>query len=264
MLPGATSDAWIGDDVIRAAPPWLATALTALRDTAARIPVWLGRGNRDFLIGEELAQALGARLLPEPALLETDFGPILLTHGDEYCTDDAAYQQFRQMVRNPQWQAEFLAKTIPERLAMAQQARGESQAANQTKSMEIMDVNAGAVEQAFPRHGRAQSDPRPHAPPGLPRWPSTAGNANAGCCPTGTATTPTHRAAAGWSSTATAWSSTIWKRRMGGARQFLGKNLGAERAKPMRPWADSARHRPQKTVCPRPHGFRALCGSVLA
>ncbi|WP_338879347.1 UDP-2,3-diacylglucosamine diphosphatase [Achromobacter veterisilvae] len=149
LLPGDIFDAWIGDDVIRAAPPWLATALTALRDTAARIPVWLGRGNRDFLIGEELAKALGARLLPEPALLETDFGPVLLTHGDEFCTDDAAYQQFRQMVRNPQWQAEFLAKTIPERLAMAQQARGESQAANQTKSMEIMDVNAGAVEGIF-------------------------------------------------------------------------------------------------------------------
>jgi UDP-2,3-diacylglucosamine hydrolase len=135
--------------VIRAAPPWLAAALTALRDTATRIPVWLGRGNRDFLIGEELAQALGARLLPEPALLETDFGPVLLTHGDEFCTDDAAYQQFRRMVRNPQWQAEFLAKTIPERLAMAQQARGESQAANQSKSMEIMDVNAGAIEAVF-------------------------------------------------------------------------------------------------------------------
>jgi UDP-2,3-diacylglucosamine hydrolase len=149
LLPGDIFDAWIGDDVIRAAPPWLATALTALRETAARIPVWLGRGNRDFLIGEELARALGAHLLPEPALLETDFGPILLTHGDEFCTDDAAYQQFRQMVRNPRWQAEFLGKTIPERLAMAQQARGESQAANQAKSMEIMDVNPGAIEKVL-------------------------------------------------------------------------------------------------------------------
>ncbi|MFD4838598.1 UDP-2,3-diacylglucosamine diphosphatase [Achromobacter sp. NPDC058515] len=149
LLPGDIFDAWIGDDVIRAAPPWLATVLTALRDTAGRVPVWLGRGNRDFLIGEELANAVGARLLPEPALLETDFGRVLLTHGDEFCTDDAAYQQFRQMVRNPQWQAEFLAKTIPERLAMAQQARGESQAANQAKSMEIMDVNAGAIESIF-------------------------------------------------------------------------------------------------------------------
>src|SRR5690606_12957220 len=31
----------------------------------------------------------------------------------------------------------------------AQQARGESQAANQAKSMEIMDVNAAAVEAAL-------------------------------------------------------------------------------------------------------------------
>ncbi|BEG75168.1 UDP-2,3-diacylglucosamine diphosphatase [Achromobacter xylosoxidans] len=155
LLPGDIFDAWIGDDVIRAAPPWLATALTALRATASRIPLWLGRGNRDFLIGEELAGAVGARLLPEPALLQTDYGDVLLTHGDEFCTDDAAYQQFRQMVRNPQWQAAFLAKTIPERLAMAQQARGESQMANQSKSMEIMDVNAAAVEQAFRDSGVA-------------------------------------------------------------------------------------------------------------
>nr|WP_312485231.1 UDP-2,3-diacylglucosamine diphosphatase [Achromobacter ruhlandii] len=155
LLPGDIFDAWIGDDVIRAAPPWLATALTALRTTASRIPLWLGRGNRDFLIGEELAGAVGARLLPEPALLQTDHGDVLLTHGDEFCTDDAAYQQFRQMVRHPQWQAAFLAKTIPERLAMAQQARGESQMANQSKSMEIMDVNAGAVEQAFRDSGVA-------------------------------------------------------------------------------------------------------------
>ncbi|MCZ8394215.1 UDP-2,3-diacylglucosamine diphosphatase [Achromobacter xylosoxidans] len=155
LLPGDIFDAWIGDDVIRAAPPWLATALTALRTTASRIPLWLGRGNRDFLIGEELAGAVGARLLPEPALLQTDYGDVLLTHGDEFCTDDAAYQQFRQMARNPQWQAAFLAKTIPERLAMAQQARGESQMANQSKSMEIMDVNAAAVEQAFRDSGVA-------------------------------------------------------------------------------------------------------------
>lgn len=149
LLPGDIFDAWIGDDVVQMAPPWLATALQGLKRTAARIPLWLGRGNRDFLIGTDLANALGAHLLPEPALLETDYGRILLTHGDEYCTDDTAYQQFRTMVRDPQWQAEFLAKSIPERMSMAQQARGESQSANQMKSAEIMDVNAQAVEEAF-------------------------------------------------------------------------------------------------------------------
>ncbi|CAM4077131.1 UDP-2,3-diacylglucosamine diphosphatase [Bordetella tumulicola] len=149
LLPGDIFDAWIGDDVVQVAPPWLATALQGLKRTAARIPLWLGRGNRDFLIGTDLAHALGAHLLSEPALLETDYGRILLTHGDEYCTDDTAYQQFRTMVRDPRWQAEFLAKSIPERMTMAQQARGESQSANQMKSAEIMDVNAQAVEAAF-------------------------------------------------------------------------------------------------------------------
>lgn len=149
LLPGDIFDAWIGDDVIKIAPPWLATVLQGLKRTATKIPVWIGRGNRDFLMGSDLATAIGAQLLPEPALLETDFGTILLTHGDEYCTDDVEYQQFRAMVRNPQWQAQFLAKTIPERLAMAQQARGESQSANQMKSAEIMDVNAQAIDQAF-------------------------------------------------------------------------------------------------------------------
>lgn len=149
LLPGDIFDAWIGDDIVQVAPPWLATALQGLKRTAARIPLWLGRGNRDFLIGTDLANTLGAHLLPEPALLETDYGRILLTHGDEYCTDDTAYQQFRTMVRDPRWQTEFLAKSIPERMAMAQQARGESQSANQMKSAEIMDVNAQAVEEAF-------------------------------------------------------------------------------------------------------------------
>lgn len=149
LLPGDLFDAWIGDDVIRAAPPWLAAVLDGLKQAGARLPLWLGRGNRDFLIGEELAQAVGARLLPDQALLGTDYGTVLLSHGDEYCTDDVAYQQFRAMVRNPQWQAQFLAQSIPQRLAMAAQARGESMAANQSKAAEIMDVNAQAVERAF-------------------------------------------------------------------------------------------------------------------
>jgi UDP-2,3-diacylglucosamine hydrolase len=149
LLPGDIFDAWIGDDVIRQAPPWLASVLQALTHTADAIPVWLGRGNRDFLIGEELTKAVGAHLLPEPALLDTDYGEILLTHGDELCVDDVSYQAFRKMVRHPLWQAGFLSKSIPERLALAQQARGESQAATQAKEANIMDVNQEAVEALF-------------------------------------------------------------------------------------------------------------------
>lgn len=149
LLPGDIFDAWIGDDVARAAPPWLAAVLEGLRRAAARIPLWLGRGNRDFLIGQELADRLGARLLPDQAVIDSDYGRVLVSHGDEFCTDDQAYQQFRAMVRDPRWQAQFLAKPIPERLQLAAQARGESMSANQAKSMEIMDVNPDAVANAF-------------------------------------------------------------------------------------------------------------------
>lgn len=155
LLPGDIFDAWIGDDVIRQPPPWLASVLQALKTTAAAIPVWLGRGNRDFLMGTELAETVGARLLPEPALLDTDYGLILLTHGDELCLDDQAYQAFRAMVRDPAWQKEFLGKSIPERLTLAQQARGESKAATQAKQADIMDVNPDAVESLFRETGVA-------------------------------------------------------------------------------------------------------------
>lgn len=155
LLPGDIFDAWIGDDAIRQAPPWLDTALQGLKRTAAAIPLWLGRGNRDFLMGQELAATVGARLLPEPALLATSYGTVLLTHGDELCTGDQAYQQFRAMVRDPAWQADFLGRTIPERLALAQQARGESTAANHAKSAEIMDVDPAAVEALFRETGVA-------------------------------------------------------------------------------------------------------------
>ena len=149
LLPGDIFDAWIGDDVIHAPPPWLAAVVAGLKTTAQAIPVWLGRGNRDFLLGQTFAEAVGAQLLPDQVIVNTDAGPILLSHGDEFCTADLAYQQFRTMVRNPQWQAAFLAKTIPERLKAAAEARSESVAATQAKASGIMDVNPQAVRHAF-------------------------------------------------------------------------------------------------------------------
>ena len=153
LLPGDIFDAWIGDDVAVVAPPWLARDLMALRAVAAKIPLWLGRGNRDFLMGEALASGIGARLLPDQCIVTTEGGTLLLSHGDEYCIDDTAYQQFRAMVRNPAWQSGLLARSIPERLAMEAQARGESMAANQNKSSDIMDVNQQAVLQALKNAG---------------------------------------------------------------------------------------------------------------
>ncbi|MGP1615116.1 MAG: hypothetical protein ACTS5Y_08715, partial [Pollutimonas bauzanensis] len=89
-------------------PEWLSQTLDRLARVSARMPLWLGRGNRDFLMGEALARRVGARLLPDTVCLATDSGPVLLSHGDEYCVADAGYQRMRRIVRNPAVQKAYL------------------------------------------------------------------------------------------------------------------------------------------------------------
>jgi len=150
ILAGDIFDAWIGDDVALASQePWLKEALHALQLTAARMPLWLGHGNRDFLMGDTLARHLGAGILPDQILLDTDAGPVLLAHGDQYCLADAGYQRFRRMVREPAVQQGFLHLPRSIRQRIASWARKRSMAANRYKSKEIMDVTPAAVARAL-------------------------------------------------------------------------------------------------------------------
>jgi UDP-2,3-diacylglucosamine hydrolase len=153
LLPGDIFDAWIGDDVIADPPAWLAQALAGLKTAAARLALYLGRGNRDFLMGKRLAGELGAHLLPDTVLLQTAYGEVLLSHGDEYCTDDTAYQRWRAVTRNPLAQRIFLARSLAARQAFARKARDRSMAANRGKPRAIMDVNPQAVETALRNSG---------------------------------------------------------------------------------------------------------------
>jgi len=154
LLCGDIFDVWIGDDVaLSAPPPWLSETLGRLGRLAQSMPLWLGRGNRDFLMGEQLARHLGARILPDTCRLRTDFGDILLSHGDEYCLDDAGYRRFRRIVRNPAVQALFLSLSLERRGRIAAWARSRSMASNQYKPTRIMDVTPRAIEQAFEAAG---------------------------------------------------------------------------------------------------------------
>jgi UDP-2,3-diacylglucosamine hydrolase len=118
---GDLFEAWVGDDADDA----LADAVRdALRSVAkAGVPVWLARGNRDFLLGPRFADATGVRLRPDPAVALVAGEATLLMHGDLLCTDDADYLAFRAQVRAPGWQAEFLAQPIAARQAFAARAR---------------------------------------------------------------------------------------------------------------------------------------------
>ncbi|NMG27447.1 UDP-2,3-diacylglucosamine diphosphatase [Aromatoleum evansii] len=142
---------WAGDDD-RDAPlnREVAEALAALADHGTR--VGFVAGNRDFLVGTDFARAAGLTILPDPSEIDLDGRRVLITHGDSLCTDDHAYQAFRQQVRDPQWQRAFLARPLAERRLVIEGLRKHSETAKQEKAEEIMDVNAAAVDALLRAH----------------------------------------------------------------------------------------------------------------
>lgn len=148
---GDLFEAWIGDDDDN---PHYQQVLTGLRATTARgIPVNVMHGNRDFLLGGAFARSTGCTLLPDPTLINLDGIPTLLMHGDTLCTDDHDYQQFREMVRNSDWQHQFLAKPLEERRQIAAQLRETSRQRTGEKPAAIMDVNQLAVLETLQQQG---------------------------------------------------------------------------------------------------------------
>ncbi len=148
---GDLFESYIGDDDDAILPARVAMALRALCDSG--VPVYFLHGNRDFLLGEEYARRSGMTLLPDPTLIELGDRRTLLMHGDTLCTDDVEYQKFRALVRDPQWQRDFLARPLTQRRVFAAQARDASRMHTSAAKAEIMDVNQSAVEAAMRAHG---------------------------------------------------------------------------------------------------------------
>lgn len=149
---GDLFESWVGDDDLDS--PLNRAVCDALRTLSdSGVAVYLMHGNRDFLIAQGFATACGARLLADPTLVDLYGAPTLLMHGDTLCSDDKPYLAFRAQVRDPAWQAGFLAQPLATRRVMAQQIRTQSEQAKHGKAAEIMDVNPDAVVQALRIHG---------------------------------------------------------------------------------------------------------------
>ncbi len=142
---------WAGDDDLDT--PFhqhITGVLRALSEQGTRI--FIMHGNRDFLMSEKLASACHATLLSDPTLLDLYGTTTLLSHGDVLCTDDAAYQQFRHMVRSAEWRTQFLAQPLAQRKQQIEQLRLQSEQAKRVKAMNIMDVNCDAVNELLRRN----------------------------------------------------------------------------------------------------------------
>lgn len=156
FILGDLFEYWAGDDDLDAALN--ARVCAALRALAASgVEVFFMRGNRDLLVGEAFARAAGLRLLADPTRISCQLvdtrTTLLLSHGDQLCTDDLAYQAYRRQVHDPDWQAGFLAQPLAARKAFIAGLRQHSESAKRDKPMAIMDVNADTVAALLRTYG---------------------------------------------------------------------------------------------------------------
>lgn len=138
-IPGDFFHAWPGDDAMDAWSRGIALQIKSLSD--AGVEVYYMHGNRDFLLGPDFAVVAGWTVLSEPAVIHCGNIPVLLVHGDGYCTDDRSHQCFRRLTRNRFFCAIF--KHIP--LGLRCRLVGVVRNRRYNKSPEQMDV----VQEAF-------------------------------------------------------------------------------------------------------------------
>ena len=148
---GDIFDIWVGDDDPRPPNREVIRHLRQLTDSGTQ--VFFQQGNRDFLIGARFFDETGVRLLDDYTVIDLYGTPTLLMHGDLLCTDDVAYQAFRNKTRNPSWQHKMLSKPLFLRLLIAWWYQFRTNSEKGKKSLQIMDVNPDSTQQTLRKYG---------------------------------------------------------------------------------------------------------------
>ena len=150
---GDLFDVWLGDDCLAvnsAETEIYQNTVSLLKKYSNKNKsVYFIHGNRDFLLGEKFEHLTGGKILNEPYITALNGLNVALMHGDSLCTDDVAYQEFRKIVRDKQWQKELLSLPMQKRILIAEDVKNQSKEAQLDKSTEIMDVNHQSVRTFF-------------------------------------------------------------------------------------------------------------------
>ncbi len=143
---------WIGDDSVDQTAAAVKQKLNTLHNRGTQIHVM--HGNRDFLLGEAFITSFGGQLIFEDTITIDIAGtPTLLMHGDTLCTDDSQYQFYRRMVRNRDWQKDFLAKSVSERESTARMIRNTSKVrGGRAHKNQIADINQATLLETLATH----------------------------------------------------------------------------------------------------------------
>jgi len=150
FILGDLFEIWIGDDDNSEYINTIKSELLKFTNTGP--DTFFMHGNRDFLIGEQFSKETGIKILPDPHQIKINTKKVLLSHGDALCIDDVDYINFRNQVRDKSWQANFLSKSTDERRDIASNIKNESNVASEKKSIDITDVNEGAIQELINKY----------------------------------------------------------------------------------------------------------------
>lgn len=151
FILGDLFETWVGDDSCDG--EFEHACVEVLRESAALRTVAFMHGNRDFMVGDAMLAHCGMRSLPDATVLHAFGRRIVLTHGDALCLEDTEYQQFRAMVRNPQWQAAALKRPLAERHEIARSMRDASRTRGELAPALWADVDPAAALQLLDAAG---------------------------------------------------------------------------------------------------------------
>jgi UDP-2,3-diacylglucosamine hydrolase len=130
---------WPGDDALDEWSESIASQLSWLASQGVKL--YIMHGNRDFLLGERFAALASVTLLNEPAVISLGNTPVLLVHGDRYCTKDKGHQWLRRITRNSIFVRLFLFLPYKFRCKLVNEVRKISQT-NHNKSALSMEIVA--------------------------------------------------------------------------------------------------------------------------
>ncbi|MCH2101034.1 MAG: hypothetical protein MK209_03830 [Planctomycetes bacterium] len=151
LLLGDLFDAWTGPETVRAEEfASLRTALAGRAATGGR--TILLRGNRDVLMQPSQGRALGFELA-DRVLWNGSEGPVLFSHGDEYCLRDHPYQRLRRTLRRPSVRG--LLRLLPARARAwaGRRLRSRSQEAVSRKPLDVLALDLSAAQRALAQLG---------------------------------------------------------------------------------------------------------------
>ena len=112
-----------------------------LAQTAQHTQIFLQRGNRDFLLDQAFFKRTGTTCLNDESLIDIFNRPMLLAHGDTFCTLDIDYQKMRRLLHHklgrkfPNW------LPIKLKIYLATQIHQKGRQKMQKKPPEIFEEN---------------------------------------------------------------------------------------------------------------------------